>query len=199
MKKLDILITGVGGQGVILASDIIGEVAITAGFDVKKTDTLGMAQRGGSVVSNLRIADTVSSPIITEGSADVLLAFEKLEAVRWVHWLAKDGVAIINDHIQPPLSVSLGRDPYPTDDEVKNLAGAVTNRMFFMDGNGAAAALGNVKALNTFLLGCISPLLPVSGDIWKKCITDSLPPKLHELNLKAFDRGCEEIYYAGLK
>ena len=90
-EKLDILVTGVGGQGVVLASDIVGEAALAAGYDVKKTDTLGMAQRGGSVVSNLRIAPEVHSPMIREGEVDVILSFEKLEAVRWSHFLRPDG------------------------------------------------------------------------------------------------------------
>ena len=118
MEKLDILVTGVGGQGVVLASDIIGEAALAAGYDVKKTDTLGMAQRGGSVVSNVRIGSHVSSPMIKEGEVALLLAFEKLEAARWSHLLCPDGIAIINDYEQPPLSVSLGQGKYPTDEEI---------------------------------------------------------------------------------
>ena len=102
MKKLDLLITGVGGQGVILASDIIGDAAIAAGYDIKKTDALGMAQRGGSVTSNVRIAPQVRSPLIKTGEADMLLAFEKLEAARWSHYLRPGGIAIVNDHALPP-------------------------------------------------------------------------------------------------
>ncbi|HJX35413.1 MAG TPA: indolepyruvate oxidoreductase subunit beta, partial [Dehalococcoidales bacterium] len=106
--KFDLLLTGVGGQGNILASDIIGKVALTAGYDVKKTDTLGMAQRGGSVVSHVRIAEKVYSPLIQEGGVDILLAFEKLEGIRWVNYLRPGGIAIINNHALPPLSVNLG-------------------------------------------------------------------------------------------
>src|SRR4030042_1965648 len=117
-QKRDILITGVGGQGVVLASDIIGETALAAGYDVKKTDTLGMAQRGGSVVSHVRLAPKVWSPLIREGEADLLLAFEKLEAARWGHYLRPGGVAIVNNYEQPPLSVSLGKERYPSDKEL---------------------------------------------------------------------------------
>ena len=113
MKKMDLLVTGVGGQGVVLASDIIGEAALASGLDVKKTDTLGMAQRGGSVVSHVRMAPKVWSPLIKEGQVELLLAFEKLEAARWSHYLCPDGVAIINNYEQPPLSVSLGQEQYP--------------------------------------------------------------------------------------
>jgi indolepyruvate ferredoxin oxidoreductase beta subunit len=122
MKKMDLLVTGVGGQGVVLASDIIGETAIAAGFDVKKTDTLGMAQRGGSVVSHVRMAPKVWSPLIREGQADLLLAFEKLEAARWSHYLRPGGIAIVNMYEQPPLSVSLGQEKYPAQDEHKSWA-----------------------------------------------------------------------------
>jgi len=104
MNKYDLLITGVGGQGNILASDIIGEAALSAGYDVKKTDTLGMAQRGGSVISHLRIAEHVNSPLIRQGDVDILLAFEKLEAARWIQFLKPGAVTIINNHALPPLS-----------------------------------------------------------------------------------------------
>ena len=110
MKKMDLLVTGVGGQGVVLASDIIGETALAAGFDVKKTDTLGMAQRGGSVISHLRLAPKVWSPIIKDGEVELILAFEKLEAARWSHYLRPGGIAIDNNYEQPPLSVSLGQE-----------------------------------------------------------------------------------------
>ena len=99
---------GVGGQGNVLASDILSEVAIAAGYDVKKTDTLGMAQRGGSVVSQIRIADKVWSPLIREGEVDILVALETLEAVRWSHYLRQGGIAVVNKQSTPPLSVSLG-------------------------------------------------------------------------------------------
>src|SRR4030042_6372644 len=108
MKEMDFLITGVGGQGVVLASDILGETALAAGYDVKKTDTLGMAQRGGSVVSHVRIAEKVWSPLIKEGAADILIAFEKLEAARWSYYLSEGSAAIVNNQTTPPLSVSLG-------------------------------------------------------------------------------------------
>ena len=115
MKKFDILITGLGGQGGILASDILGEAALAAGYDVKKTDTLGMSQRGGSVVSNVRIAEKVWSPLITEGEVDLLLALEKLEAARWSTYLRPGAVVIVNNYEQPPHSVSLGKERYPSE------------------------------------------------------------------------------------
>ncbi|MBM4450724.1 MAG: indolepyruvate oxidoreductase, partial [Chloroflexi bacterium] len=115
MDKQDILMVGVGGQGTILASDILGDVALAASYDVKKTDTLGMAQRGGSVISHVRLAKKVWSPMIKEGEVDILLAFEKLEAARWAHFLKPGGLALVNNHANPPLSVSLGTHRYPND------------------------------------------------------------------------------------
>ena len=134
MKKVNLLVTGVGGQGVILASDIISESALAAGYDVKKTDTLGMAQRGGSVISQVRIAPAVWAPLIKEGEADILLAFEKLEAARWGYYLRPGGVAIINNQAIPPLSISRGKDRYPTDEEITSIIKQRTDRIYFIDG-----------------------------------------------------------------
>lgn len=191
-EKLDILVTGVGGQGVVLASDIIGEAAISAGYDVKKTDTLGMAQRGGSVVSNVRLGPEVRSPMIQEGEVDILLAFEKLEAARWSHYLRPEGIAIVNDYEQPPLSVSLGQEKYPTDKKITAAVKRRTRRIYLIDGNREALALGNVRTLNILMLGCLSSFTPLAADIWRDCIARRLPERLREINLTAFDRGRKE-------
>ena len=132
MNELNLLITGAGGQGIILASDIIGESAIAAGYDVKKTDSLGMAQRGGSVVSHLRIAGRVFSPLIRPGAVDILLSLEKLEAARWAHYLKPGGIAIVNNHALPPLSVSLANDRYPTDVEIHEIFKTYTDSLHFV-------------------------------------------------------------------
>jgi len=193
MKKMDILITGVGGQGVVLASDIIGEAALSAGFDVKKTDTLGMAQRGGSVVSHVRLAERVWSPLIKEGEVDLLLAFEKLEAARWSHYLKKNAVAIINSYEQPPLSVSLGQEKYLTDDEIVAALKRRTDKIYLIDGNKKAQELGNVRTVNIFMLGCFAAFAPLEIDVWKNTISARLPERLREINLKAFEMGRKEI------
>jgi indolepyruvate ferredoxin oxidoreductase beta subunit len=193
MEKLDILITGVGGQGVVLASDIISETALAAGYDVKKTDTLGMAQRGGSVVSNVRIGPEVWSPMIKEGEVGLLLAFEKLEAARWSHFLCPDGIAIINDYEQPPLSVSLGQGKYPTDEEITATLKRRTDRIYLIDGNQKAQELGNVRTLNILMLGCLSVFTPLEADIWEASISRRMPEKLREINLTAFEKGRKEI------
>jgi indolepyruvate ferredoxin oxidoreductase beta subunit len=193
MKKLDLLVTGVGGQGVVLASDIISETALAAGYDVKKTDTLGMAQRGGSVVSHVRLADKVRSPLIKEGEVDLLLAFEKLEAARWSHYLKPGAVAIVNTYEQPPLSVSLGQEKYPADDEITAALKRRTDQVYFIDGNARARELGNVRTLNIYMLGCFSVFAPLDVDVWKESISRRLPEKLRDINLTAFKMGRKEI------
>ncbi len=193
MQKLDILVTGVGGQGVVLASDIIGETALAAGFDVKKTDTLGMAQRGGSVVSHVRLAEKVWSPLIKEGEVDLLLAFEKLEAARWSHYLAPGAVAIVNTYEQPPLSVSLGQEKYPSDEEIAAALKRRTDRLFFVDGNLRAKELGNVRTFNIFMLGCFSVFAPIGVELWQESISRHLPENLRAINLKAFEVGRKEV------
>ena len=193
MKKIDLLVTGVGGQGVVLASDIIGETAIAAGYDVKKTDTLGMAQRGGSVVSHVRLAARVWSPLIMEGQADLLLAFEKLEAARWSHYLRPGGIAIVNIYEQPPLSVSLGQEKYPAQDEIAAALKRQTDQVYFVDGTEQAAKLGNVRTLNLYMLGCFAAFAPFDIETWKESVARFLPENLRAINLTAFEKGREEI------
>ncbi len=193
LKKMDLLVTGVGGQGVVLASDIIGETAIAAGYDVKKTDTLGMAQRGGSVISHLRLAEKVWSPLIREGEADLLLAFEKLEAARWSHYIRPGATVIINAYEQPPSSVSLGQEKYPTEDDIKAALGRRTDKIYFIDANKKAQELGNVRTLNILMLGCFSVFAPLDIQVWKDSIVRRMPENIRDINLKAFELGRKEI------
>ena len=192
-KEMDILITGVGGRGVILASDVICETALGAGFDVKKTDTLGMAQRGGSVTSPVRLGSKVWSPIIRDGDVDLMLSFEKLEAARWGHYLHEGSVAIVNDYRQPPLSCSLGQETYPTQEELAAALKRRTDQVYFVDGSARARELGNVRTLNIFMLGCFSVFAPLEADVWRDSIRQRLPERLVDINLKAFDLGRKEI------
>jgi indolepyruvate ferredoxin oxidoreductase, beta subunit len=198
VNKIDFLVTGVGGQGVIVASDIIGEAALASGYDVKKTDTLGMAQRGGSVISHLRIAKEVFSPLIREGDVDILLAFEKLEGARWAYYLNKQGIAILNNQAIPPLSVSLGKDQYPSDERVKEIIQERTSKIYLIDGSARAAKLGNIRTLNTLMLGCISVFTPIEINIWKDSIAQHVPAKFIDINMLAFDQGRKEIENAGV-
>lgn len=192
MQKIDLLMVGVGGQGTILASDIVGDVAIASGYDMKKTDTLGMAQRGGSVVSHLRMAEKVHSPMIQPGQTDILIAFEKLEAVRWIHFLRPGGVVIVNDYVVPLLSVSLGNQKYPTDNEVTNIFKQRAENIFMVRGNMKAQEIGDVRTLNIFMLGYLSALMPFKRDIWEECLRSLLPAKILDMNLNAFDLGVKE-------
>jgi indolepyruvate ferredoxin oxidoreductase beta subunit len=191
MKPVNVLMVGIGGQGIILASDILGDAAKAGGYDVKKTDTIGMAQRGGSVTSHIRIADHVYSPLMAEGSADILLAFEKLEAARWSHFLRQDGVAIVNNQVTPPQSISLGTTVYPSHSEILDLLKRRTDRVYFIDGAQQAQEAGDIRAVNILMLGYMSAFLPISAEVWKDCISQRLPVKILDLNLRAFDQGRE--------
>ena len=193
MKKFDLLVTGVGGQGVILASNIIGEVALAAGYDVKKTDTLGMAQRGGSVVSHVRLGRGVYSPLIKADEVDIMVAFEKLEAARWSHYLRPGAVAIVNNHAQFPLSVNLEDERYPDDGEIVGILRRSTERIYLIDGTSRVEALGNPRTLNVFLLGCASVFLPLKIRVWQDIISQRVPPGVQKLNIAAFSQGRKEM------
>lgn len=192
-NKQDILLVGVGGQGIILASDIMGEAALAMGLDVKKTDTLGMAQRGGSVTSHLRMGQAVYAPLISPHGADILLAFEKLEAVRWVNYIRPDGIVIINNHAIPPLSISLGMSVYPTDEAINKSFLQRTNKILMVEGSRETAQLGDVRMLNIFMLGYLSKLSPIkiTDYLWKKSLSERLPAKILDINIRAFERGQE--------
>jgi len=190
---------GVGGQGNVLASDILSEVAIAAGYDVKKTDTLGMAQRGGSVVSQIRVADKVWSPLIKEGEVDILVALEKLEAVRWSHYLREGSIAIVNNQATPPLSVSLGTHNYPGDEEIEVALKRWAGSVHFVDGSSQARELGDTRTLNILMLGCLSCFMPIDVNIWKDCISKRLSPKILKMNMAAFDKGREDMSGAGIR
>ena len=193
MQPYNIIIAGVGGQGVILAGNIIGDAALSAGYDVKKTDTLGMAQRGGSVISHLKIAEKVYSPLIKKGKADILLAFEKLEAARWAEWLHPGGIAIVNNQALPPLSISLGNECYPADEEIIAVIKAKTEIYYIVDGIKTAEELGNIKTLNIYMLGCLSGIVQFGEGIWQESITDNLPQKVIALNMQAFEAGKQAV------
>lgn len=193
MSKQDILMVGVGGQGIILASDILGEAALKTGLDVKKTDTLGMAQRGGSVTSHLRIGDKIWAPLISPGEADILLAFEKLEASRWVNYVKEDGIAIINDLIIPPLSISLGTHKYPDDAEIIDSFKQRKLKMHIVKGSETVKEMGDSRMLNVFMLGVLSSIMPINIDyaVWRQCFAEYLPAKIIDVNIHAFDKGRE--------
>ena len=192
MKKTDILMTGVGGQGVILASDALAEIAMQAGCDVKKSDSLGMSQRGGSVVSHLRMGDRVFSPTIRKGEADFLLAFERLEGARWADYLHEGSIAIINDLAIPPLSVVGGASAYPSTTEVEEILREYTDHLYIIPGTRIAQEMGNPQVLNVLLVGFLSVFLDIEEKSYIEDLSQRVPQKVLQLNLKAFARGREE-------
>lgn len=189
MNKIDFLLVGVGGQGVLLASGILAEVGFRAGYDAKKSEVHGMAQRGGSVVSHVRWAEKVLSPLIGLGEVDYLLALEKLEALRYIEMLRPGCTVIVNDHSIPPVSVSSGSDEYPDDQRVWRVLSEVTDDVQLVPGVELAEELGNARVSNVVMLGALSKFLDIALDIWLEVIGERVPEKYVELNRQAFLKG----------
>lgn len=187
MKTVNILICGVGGQGVLLAGDIIAETAIASGFDAKKSEVHGMAQRGGSVVSHVRYGDKVNSPLIRQGEADVILSFEEMETARYLQFLKADGCLIINRQQVIPMSVATGQADYPID-IIEKIKQQVKN-VVLCPGMELAEKAGSAKAVNTVLLGALAKKLELAPDKWQGVISQRVPAKTVEMNKKAFESG----------
>ncbi len=183
----NVMIVGVGGQGTLLASRIIGNVAIKAGYDVKVSEVHGMRQRGGSVVTYVKYDKKVYSPLIFEGEADILLAFEELEAYRWLPYLKKDGKLIVNTQKMDPMPVITGAMQYP-DSIIEKIKNKTSNVVAFDALSGAIEA-GTVKAVNIVLIGCLAKNSEVEKEVWIDVIKETVPPKFLEINLKAFEIG----------
>ena len=189
--ETDILLTGVGGQGVIMASDILSSVAVTAGYDVKKTNSLGMAQRGGSVTSNVRIGEKVFSPLIAPGGADFLLSYERLEAVRSAGILKRGGIAIVDCAAVLPLSVTVSGYHYPSIDEVREILSGIARTVYMLPATEMASELGNPRVSSVLCLGFLSVFLDMTEEQWLDGIRRHLPSRLHDVNLAAFNAGVE--------
>ncbi|MCX7894866.1 MAG: indolepyruvate oxidoreductase subunit beta [Thermoanaerobaculum sp.] len=188
------VMVGVGGQGTILASDILAEVGMEAGFDVKKAEVHGMSQRGGSVISHVRWnRDRVYSPLVGLGEADILIAFEKLEALRFAEYLRRGGMALVNEMELLPVTVTVGGVPYPEDRALEEAIKALEGILLRVPGESLAKEAGNVKAANVVLLGSISTLLPLDEAAWWSCLERRIPPKFLELNRKAFALGRQAV------
>lgn len=183
----NILIVGVGGQGVILASEILSDVAMRSGFDVKKSEVHGMAQRGGIVSSHVRYGSYVFSPLIPMGEVDVLLSFEIAEALRWLEFLAPKGRVISSRQRLIPPMVSTGLAHYPA--EAETILRRSTQDPVLLDALEMAEELGNARTVNTILLGVTSRLLELSLPTWRRVISERVPVGARELNLQAFDKG----------
>jgi indolepyruvate ferredoxin oxidoreductase beta subunit len=188
---LSFVLAGVGGQGTILASDILSDVGLALGYEVKKAEVHGMSQRGGSVTSHVRWGNRVYSPIVSTGMADVFMGFEKAEAARFVAQLKPGGLALVNNQKIVPITVSAGGAIYPTDDEIQKQLLQVTRNVHWIHGLEVAQDLGNAKAANVVMLGALSALLRMSAEVWLEAIRARVPAKLQELNQRAFEKGWE--------
>jgi len=186
---MNILVCGVGGQGVLLFSDIIAEIALAAGLDVKKSEVHGMAQRGGSVTGHIRYSPKVFSPLIEEGTADVMVAFEMMEALRYVHFLGPNGRLIYDPHRIDPLPVSTGAVERPTDEKLSERLAARAPDRRAVPAFQTALKLGNARVQNTVMLGAISCCLDFPEQSFRDAIQRLVKPKVVELNLKAFAEG----------
>ena len=187
MKTTSLMIVGVGGQGTLLASKLLGRLLMNEGYDVKVSEVHGMSQRGGSVVTYVRYGDKVYSPVITEGEADYIVSFEKLEAARYITCLKKGGKIIANNQETDPMPVIIGKAEYPTAilEEIKSLGVYVDE----LDALSIAESAGSAKAVNIVLMGRLAKYLGIEKEKWLKAIEVTVPEKFKELNLKAFMLG----------
>lgn len=193
METINFLITGVGGQGTVLASDILAAVGLSAGYDVKKSDILGLAIRGGAVISHVRWGERVHSPIVPEGRADYLVAFEILEGLRWLDQVRPEGVVLMNQQEIHPVTVTSGFASYPDKPTIEDALNGLGSRIYRVTGLEIAQQLGNARVLNVVLLGALSRLLPTDTTVWEDVLKERVPARYLELNLKAFQSGREWI------
>lgn len=186
METKNIMVVGVGGQGTLLTSRIIGKTALLNGYDVKLSEVHGMAQRGGSVVTYVRYGEKVNEPVVEEGSVDILISFERLEALRYSHFLKKDGIIVVNDCKIDPMTVVIGMKKYP-----ENIIEDLTkeHKIYVIDGGKVAQELGNNKVLNSVVLGLSAKYIGLPKEDFLKVIEQTVPPKTIELNKSAFLKG----------
>ena len=185
---MNIMVVGVGGQGTLLTSRIIGKTALMAGLDVKLSEVHGMAQRGGSVVTFVRYGERVFEPVVEEGEVDVLISFERLEAARYAHFLKKDGILIVNDCRIDPMTVVIGAKAYP-EGIIEKLS--AEHKLFSIDGGKVARELGNSKVLNSAVLGLAAKHIGFTEEEWLQVLRATVPPKTVDINVAAFRRGYE--------
>lgn len=186
----NIMIAGIGGQGIIVAADIIALAAIDSGYDVKKSEIHGMSQRGGSVTSSVKFAKKVFSPVITSGEADILLSFELLESLRQIHFLKDSGFLAVNDMKIDPLPVAVGSFEYPPDIKEKLVSYVGEKNILFLDALESVKSIGDIRTMNVFLIGAISTKISeIKYPSWEKAIRERLPKKAFDKNIKAFELG----------
>jgi len=192
--SFNMIITGIGGQGVVSAGTIIAEAALRDGLRIRNSDATGLAQRGGSVHSQIKIGENVKSTIVHPGTADVLLGFEPLEASRYAHLLKPDGIAIVNSKPVLPVTVKNGMMSYPLMDELKQIFDERSLKSIWVDALEACERLGNTRVLNSFIIGYLAAnaKLPIKIETLKETIMANVPKRTIELNLKAFDLGLQQ-------
>ena len=183
---MNVFMTGVGGQGIILASDMLAEVMMRSGCDVKKSEIHGMAQRGGSVVSHVRFSESVASPLIPLGQCDILLSFEELEAARYVEYLKPGAVVIVNRYRLAPPEVISGTRAYP---DVVPIIRRRTDQIHLVEGSRIAAETGNPRGVNIILLGVLSTFLDPPVEVWHQAINSMLKEKIRPANIRGFEMG----------
>jgi indolepyruvate ferredoxin oxidoreductase beta subunit len=187
MKTKSIVICGVGGQGIITASDLLSDALMEAGLDVKKSEVHGMSQRGGDVISTVRYGKEVFSPLPAQNEVDIMLSFEKLEALRNVNYLRPDAYALVNDFELLPLPVASGYEKYPGD--IREQLGRFTKNLVMIPASDIASGLGNIRAANIVLVGLLASKMEFEAELWKKVISRKIKPQFLDLNLQAFDAG----------
>jgi indolepyruvate ferredoxin oxidoreductase beta subunit len=195
VKELNIIIAGVGGQGVVLLSEILGNAAVRDGLKVRGSEVLGMAQRGGSVFSNIRLGEDVFSPMTTDGKCDILIIIEPSEALRNIQYLSENTTVIMNTRKVIPATVSLGQSTYPEIDLIQEKLKTVTDKVIILDAVDLAEKAGNRQTSNVVMLGALfgSGRIPVTLEIVKEAIIERVPAKAAEVNIKAFDLGFETV------
>ena len=188
-KDLKFLISGVGGQGTVLASDILSDVGISSGYDVKKSDILGLAVRGGAVVSHVRWAEKVYTPVMEEGSADYLIGFEWLETLRRIAYVHPGGTILVNDCRMDPISVSSGEAEYPDRERILTLLEKTAKNVVVIPGLQTALDLKEARVLNIVMMGALSGLLATDPKFWEEVIQRRVPKRFLDLNREAYRRG----------
>ncbi len=191
----NVFLAGVGGQGILLASEVLAEAFLRSGYDVKKSEVHGMAQRGGAVTTHLRFGPKVYSPLIEPGTADLLIAFEKMEALRFVHYLAPGGTIVANTQEIPPAPVSSGQERYP--EKVAERLREAASRLHMVDALGAALALHEVRAVNMVMTGAASCFLPLPEAAYVDALTVRLPARFVDVNAQAFRVGRDLVTQLG--
>lgn len=186
MDKKDFLLAGVGGQGVLTASDIVAEVGMSLGLDAKKSEVHGFSQRGGVVESHVRWGQHVGAPLGEKGRIDYVLAFELMESTRWVDYLKPGGTIIVSRQRILPMSATIGNAVYPSDAEIEKALHVVTDKVVYVDGLEIAKSLGNKNLANTVLIGALAHELDVDPELWLEVIVRRVPKKYIEENKKAF-------------